>query len=431
MERIILHIDFDSFFASVEQQYRPELRNKPIGVTATNGRNCIIAASREAKRLGIKSPSRVFEAQQLCPSLQVVPANFTNYFAISKKFLNICKDYTPYVELFSMDEVFMDISKTVHLFKNVDWIVKTIQQRIALEIGEYITVSVGISYNKALAKMASGLEKPNGLVYINRDNLETIYKKSPLTAVCGIGDRTALRLRKLGIYTLFQLRNIPFYVLLGEFGKVGAQFLKNIGLGIDTREVVPYTQAPSVKSVGRNYCLPKNEYDQRIVLQNMYELSEEVAIKLRRLNKKARTVGIGLQGSFSVYSHKTQEHATDSGKDIFETCISILRASPDLIGASREAFLNSSRLLSNNSIYVRQISIWTGNLIDKEAIPIPLFKEDRRKERLVRAIDTINTRFGHHTIRNGFLLYADKLTTVPNGWMGDRYERTQLAETSL
>ena len=109
-ERVILHIDFDSYFASCEQQFNPSLRGKPVGVVATNGRTCIIAASREAKKMGVKSPSRTWEVKNICPQLITVPAQFDCYWEITQKFLSICKDYTPYVELFSLDEVFMDIT---------------------------------------------------------------------------------------------------------------------------------------------------------------------------------------------------------------------------------------------------------------------------------------------------------------------------------
>ncbi len=154
MDKIILHIDFDSFFASVEQQFNPLLRNKPLGVTATNGRTCIIASSREAKRLGIKTGTRSYEAFKICPKLSLVPANFVKYFEISKKFLKICQNFSPEVELFSIDEVFMDITLTNHLFGGPCKMIEKIKKEIKEKIGEYITVSVGISYNKLLAKLA-------------------------------------------------------------------------------------------------------------------------------------------------------------------------------------------------------------------------------------------------------------------------------------
>src|SRR3989338_1715729 len=174
MEKIILHIDFDSFFASCEQQDNPDLRNKPLGVTATNGRTCIIASSREAKRLGIKTGTRTYEALEICPDLKLVAANFIKYFEVSKKFLKICRNFSPSVELFSIDEVFMDVTLTNHLFNGVYNMIKLIKQEIKEKIGEYITVSIGISHNRLLAKLASGLNKPDGIFEITKNNLEQV-----------------------------------------------------------------------------------------------------------------------------------------------------------------------------------------------------------------------------------------------------------------
>ena len=427
--RAILHIDFDSFFASVEQQYNPLLRGKPLGVTAANGRTCIIASSREAKRLGIKTGSRTYEAIRVCPGLSLVKADFVKYFEVSKKFLNICKDYSPYVEMFSIDELFMDITSTEHLFEGSYGIISKIKKRIKEEIGEYITVSVGISYNKLLAKLASGLNKPDGVFEIRKSDVYDVYQKAKLTDVCGIGERIKLRLNKIGVYTLLQLRETPLSYLVFEFGKVEGQFLKNIGLGIDSSPVIPYTEAPEVKSVGRNYCLPKNEYDKRVVLQNLFELCEEVGIKLRRLNKKARTVGASLRGNINIGGRQTYSSYIDSGVEIFRACLVILRASPD-IHRDESRSNNETMQQLNNKEYIRQISVWVSNLENKENIQQSLF-DSARKNSLQKTIDAINERFGDHTIRNGFLLYADKLTTVPNGYMADKYERTRLANTSL
>lgn len=406
VQKIILHIDFDSFFASCEQQFDPRLRGKPIGVTATNGRNCIIAASREAKKMGVKSPSRTFEAEQICPGIQFVPAHFTAYWEISKHFLSICSDFSPYIELFSLDEVFMDVSLTAPLFGGVYSLINAIKIRIRDEIGELITVSAGISHNKLLAKLASGMRKPNGVVEITKENLETVYKRAKLTDICGIGNRIAIRLNKIGIYSLLQLREIPVSYLITEFGNVEGQFLKSIGMGIDDSPVISYTQAPEVKSVGRNYCLPKNEYDQRVVLQNVYELSEEIGIKLRRLNKKARTIGLSLRGERSEGGRKTGEYI-DAGQDIFHVCKYFYdQWNPDM---------------------VRMISVWAGNLEDSKNLPRSLFERSVKNENVVAAIDRVNEKYGDHTIRRGYVWDSDKLTTVPNGWMADRFERIKLA----
>lgn len=407
MQRIILHIDFDSFFASVEQQYNPKLRGKPIGITATNGRTCIIAASREAKKYGVRSPSVTYEAKKICPDIQFVSADFVKYWEISQKFIAIAKDYSPYVEVFSIDEVFIDVTKTAHLFKNVDTLIQQIKTRIQKEIGEYITVSIGVSYNKMLAKLASGLNKPNGICKITKENLDNIYAKAKLTDICGIGERIRFRLNKIGIYFLLQLRNVSLQILINEFGVAQAAFLKRVGLAIDNSPIVSYTQTPEVKSVGRNYCLPKNEYNKRIILQNIYELCEEVAIKLRRLNKKVRTVGLGISGSGFFHQQQTSHIFINTGSEIFSMCLLLFK--------------------SKQWDYVRMISVWVANLEDEKNVMKSLFDVDNKREKLVAAIDSINDKFGDHTIRNGFLLYTDKLTTVPNGFLADKYERTKLA----
>ena len=410
--RQILHIDFDSFFASVEQELNSTLRAKPLGVTATNGRTCIIASSREAKKFGIKTGDRTWESLPKCPNLILIPADFNKYFEVSKKFLNIAKDFSPLVELFSIDEVFIDVTDTVHLFGNVQSLVREIKTRIRNEIGEYITVSIGISHNKLLAKLASGANKPNGIFEINKDNFEEVYRKVKLTDLCGIGERIKSRLNKMGIYTILDVRETAENLLIDEFGKVETIFLKNLSQGLDESAVVPYTEAPEAKSIGRNYCLPKNEYSKRVVLQNIYELCEEIAIRLRGLGKKGRTVALFLGGSSDVGRRKSIPEYIDSGSEIFLVCQSILS--------------EDNSFFKTRDFYTRQISISVCSLEDSENLTPSLF--DRPKsEKVIRTIDKINQKFGDHTIRNGFLLYADKLTTMPNGYMADTFERTKLA----
>ena len=413
--REVLHIDFDSFFASVEQQYDPSLRNKPIGVTASNGRNCIIATSREAKKFGVKTGTTRKDAYMLCPRIQLLSADFTKYWEVSKKFISICKDFSPFVEVFSIDELFMDITPSSHLFGGPYGVIEKIRKRIDAEIGQYITVSVGLSYNKLLAKLASGLDKPNGLVKIDETNLTDVYQRAKLTDICGIGDRIAKRLRKIGVYTLLNLGKIELSVLMKEFGPAEAEFLHNVGQGFDSSPVIPYTITPDVKSVGRNYCLPQNEYNKRLVLQNIYELCEEVGIKLRRLDKNARRIGIFLRGNINMRSEHTFGTYLSAGYELFDACL----------------FLIGKDFMYHSYDYVRQIGVWASRLEDVRRTSHTLFENGKRKNKLTLAVDKLNERFGHHTIRNGFLLYADKLTTVPNGYLADRFERRKLARESF
>jgi DNA polymerase-4 len=418
MEKVILHIDFDSYFASCEQQFDPLLRGKPIGVTAQNGRTCIIAASREAKRMGVKSPSRTYEALRIVPSMIFVPAHFEKYWEITQKFLNICKDFSPFVELFSLDEVFMDITSTQELFGGKQQIINKIRNRIKNEIGEYITVSVGIAHNKLLAKLASGINKPNGSLEITAENIWQTYAKVKLTDFCGIGRRIEKRLNRLRIYTPLELHNTSLDLLVGEFKDVKGHFLKNLADGQDDSAVVPYYFPSETKSVGRSYCLPENTYDQRLILQNIYELCEEISLKLRRLGKKGRTVFLYLGGARSAHGRKTIVDYIDSTAEIFKLCQSLYNT------------WDWNRAKDREQKMVRQISISVGNLEDEKNLTLSLFGNEDKKTKVSKTVDKINEKFGDHTVRNGFLLYGPNLKTVPNGFMADKWERSKLVDSS-
>ncbi len=403
--RSILHVDFDSFFASCEQHFNPNLRGKPIGVTAENGRNCVIAASREAKKQGLGSPNTTWEAKRICPEIQFVKADFERYLEITKKLLQIASRYSPIVELFSLDEVFIDLTPVRNLHPFTLSVVKNFKEKLKEEIGPTITVSMGASYNKLLAKLATSLNKPDGFAMIDKSNKDKILSQIELTDIMGIGERYKRRLNLLEIFNFRDLQNYPMYLLKAEFGNIASQHLRAISMGIDDSPVVSYTQDLETKSVGRNYCIAQNTYDKEEVLKIIYELCEEIAIKLRRLKMKGRTIGLFLHGNESEGQRKTIPRYTNQGGDIFEIC---------------------SRFFTKwNLSYVRQVSVWVSNLIDEQYDTMPLF-ESPKKQAISRVIDAINERFGHHTIRNGYLVNALKLHTKPNGYLADKWHRNEI-----
>lgn len=408
--RSILHVDFDSFFASCEQHFNPNLRGKPIGITAENGRNCVIAASRESKRRGVKSPNTTWEAKRTCPEIQFVKADFERYLEITKKLLSIATSYSPIVELFSLDEVFIDLTPVRNLHPSTLSVVENFKEKLKEEIGPTITVSIGASYNKLLAKLATGLNKPDGFAAIDSSNKDRILSEIELTDIMGIGERYKRRLNILGIFNFRGLREYPMHLLKSEFGNVASQHLKAISMGIDDSPVVSYTEKTETKSVSRNYCLPHNEYDKEKVRKTIYELCEEVAIKLRRLKMKGRTIGLYLHGNEQMGARKTISKYTSSGKEIFEIC---------------SYFFKKWKLS-----YVRQVSIYVLNLIDEQYITPSLF-ENPKNEAIARLVDQINDRFGHHTVRRGYLVYAPKLPTRPNGYLADRWQRKKIGELEV
>ncbi|MCL6096659.1 MAG: DNA polymerase IV [Patescibacteria group bacterium] len=410
MNKTVLHLDFDSFFASCEQHFNPNLRNKPIGVTAEHGRTCIIAASKEAKKFGIKTGTRSWEAKRILPNITFVPADFERYYEITKKFLSICKDYSPIVELFSIDELFIDLTPTIHLYSSIEHVVKDIKKRVRNEIGATITLSAGVSYNKLLAKLASGKNKPDGFFIIERSNLPEIYKNTKLTDICGIGERIGKRLNALSIYSFVDLQKASQSVLKKEFGPAWAFQLKKFAFLEDDLQVLPYNSNQVIKSVGRNYCLPKNEYNQTKILQTIYELCSEIGLKLRKLNKKGRTIGLSLAGERNASSEKTIGRFINQDKDIFEVC----------------------KFLYNSwewNCFARQVSVWVTNLTDANTINYSIF-DNPKKESVIKTVDQINEKFGDRIIRNGFLIYVDKLKTKPNGYLADGALRTLVCNIS-
>jgi DNA polymerase IV len=406
VDRVILHVDFDSFFASCEQHFNPNLRNRPIGVTAENGRTCIIAASKEAKKFGIKTGTRTWEADSLCPSIVYVKGDFDRYLDITKKFVEIAALYSPLVEVFSLDEVFIDMTSTMHLFEDdIHLLVTKFKKQLADEISPVTTVSVGASYNKLLAKLASGLNKPDGFMIIDKSNLDSVYKNTELTDICGIGERLRRRLNILGVYTLIQLRGFPPRLLKKEFGNVCSQNLLSYAFATDNSPVSSFLEETEAKSVGRNYCLPKNEYDPQKILQTLSELSEEVARRLRIIQKKGRTISFYLSGEKSMGGRKTIYSYADTGREIFSVIKLFLKE-----WKWWEQGPEQSRSM------VRQIHISVSNLIDKKYSNIGLFEDPI----IQKTVDKLNEKFGTHTIRRGYTLNSPKLRTKPNGFFGDK-----------
>ena len=430
--RSILHVDFDSFFASCEQHFNPNLRGKPIGITAENGRNCVIAASREAKKRGVKSPNTTWAAARICPEIVFIKADFERYLEITKKLLQIANRYSPVIELFSLDEVFVDLTCVRNLYPSTLFVVEDFKRQLRNEIGLIITVSMGASYNKLLAKLATGLNKPDGFAIIDKSNKEKILAQIELTDIMGIGERYKRRLNLLGVFSFRDLQNYPMHLLKAEFGNVASQRLKALSFGIDDSPVVSYTEetetrqgrgSPSAaKSVGRNYCLPHNEYDKEKILKTIYELCEEIAIKLRRLKMKGRTVGLYLHGNEQMGARKTISRYTSSGREIFEICSCFFKK---WSASDRPRFAARRASRDGNLDYVRQVSVYVSNLKDEQYTTPSLF-ENPKNETIARLVDQINDRFGHHAIRNGYLVDAPKLHTKPNGYLADRWQRKEI-----
>ena len=307
MKRIIFHIDMNSYFATCEQQANPHLRGKPVAVGgdprafysggSSRSSMMIVAASKEAKVLGVKSVMPSWEALRICPELIFVSGDHAKYKCITEEFLKIFESYSSLLEIFSIDEAFLDVTDVMDRFGGVKEIAKGIKKRLREEVGDWMTCSVGIAENKLLAKLASGLQKPDGLVMIDDKNKDEILNKIELTDFCGIGRRIETRLNNMGICTVKQLRKCCYQDLIKEFKSYGHK-LYLMARGEDNSKVVPYWYLKDEKSMGHNFTLPKDIWKLEEIKAVILQLSERVGRRLRRGGFGGRCVSLVLRYSF-------------------------------------------------------------------------------------------------------------------------------------
>ena len=402
--RVILHVDLNSFFATAEQQANPYLRGKPVGIVKANGRTCIIAASVEAKKLGITTGARTFDAKKICPSIILVPADFDKYADITYRFINICKSYSPTVEVFSLDECFIDVGETEKFWGNVFNIAFEIKDRLRCEIGDYMTCSIGVSHNRLLAKLASNQIKPDGLFWITEDNAISILDKSDLMDICGLGWGLNRHLRILGIDSFPKLRSKSSAFLHKHFGPYWSVHLYNVCRGIDSSPVNSFLSLEDAKSVGRTYTTHRNLYKRDEIYRLMRNLCEEAAAKARVMGLSGRYVGICLRGGEdSWYGHRTLKNYIDDGKRFFDLCAEI----------SKNWEIPS----------IRFCGVTLGMLTKADYLTTPLLPSDRKRQDLTESVDKINGRFGDYTVYPGQLLGTSIIRPEVNGYFGDKFYR--------
>ncbi len=408
MSRCIVHLDMDSYFASVEQQAQPSLRGKPIGVTGKpTERSIVTAFSREAKRYPVTTAMPVWEAKRHCPELLLVSGHPERYVETSKRFLEILKEYTVMIEVYSIDEVFMDVSQEASRRGGPVAMARDIQRRFRDALGPCITATLGIaSAGKAFAKLIGKRNKPDGIGLLRDDEIPQLLRTTRAGEVCGIGPRIERRLDQLGLVTLADLGAAPEDLLRREFGVYGL-FLHQLGLGRDSTPVIPYTEIPPPKSVGHSKTLPPEMRDVSLALLVLRELADKVAARLRRLGYVSRTIHCGFRTGVlgpSYAKQATLALPSDDGETIYRACRSILDAIP--VHPSEMAL----------------VSVSATQLLERDALPDLLFEEDRRRDRLNGAVDGIRHRYGDAAIRLGTSLLLKPLPQHVGGFIRETWE---------
>ncbi|AHM58323.1 DNA polymerase IV [Flammeovirgaceae bacterium 311] len=282
--RKIIHIDMDAFFASVEQRDNPQLRGKPVAVGGSRERGVVAAASYEARKFGVRSAMPSAHAYRLCPHIIFVKPRFDAYKAVSRQIRKIFLDYTPLVEPLSLDEAYLDVTHPLIGPPSATLIAREIKHRIKEETA--LTASAGISYNKFLAKVASDVQKPDGLTLVKPEEALAFLSSLPVEKFHGIGRVTAEKMHSLGIRTGADLREWPETKLIKLFGKSGRYYAQLVQ-GVDERPVTPDRQR---KSVGAENTFSQNLLRLEVMQAELEEIAGEVAERLQRLNQQGRTV---------------------------------------------------------------------------------------------------------------------------------------------
>ncbi len=381
--RDILHVDMDAFFAAIEVLDQPALAGKPIIVGGTPEQRGVVAtASYEARRYGIHSAMSSWKARQLCPHAIFLPPRRRRYVECSRQVFAIFGDYTPLVEQVSIDEAFLDVTGNRRLFGAPETIAREIKRRIRQEVG--LTASVGIAPNKFLAKLASDMEKPDGLVVVAPERIDAFLLGLPVGKLWGVGEKTRRRLSELGIRTVADLRNYPVELLEQHFGTQGLA-MRELAFGRDDRPVVAASEA---KSIGSETTFARDIAEPARLRAILDELAEKVARRLRREGLRARTVH--LKARYADFTTVTRS-------ETIETATARSGAIRDL---ARRLF---DQRLGRPSLPMRLLGVSVSNLEPAGAGQIDLFPDPREQkdEALDHLLDRIGEKYEKTAIQRG------------------------------
>lgn len=388
-QRIIAHIDMNSYFASVEQQARPYLRGKPVGVTGSNKkRTLIVAASIEAKKYAVKTGTQIYEAKKLCPSIILVAADCKKYEAVTAKFLKIFIAKTPLVEIFSIDEAFLDLTGQAKNFSQARTVALQIKAEIKREIGPFVRCSVGIAPNKFMAKLASEAKKPDGLTVVKPGEEIKFIDQFELEDACGIGPKVASRLHLMHINSFQDLRRLPQVQLTTAFHSYGLK-LYDMARGQDTNHIRPYYIPREPKSISRSKTTDTNITDINIIKKFLLVFCETIGRDLRSKNLTAGAIAILLRHhDFThTHAHHPMRTKTNETRILYQNCLELLES-------------------CNFAKPVRKITVITGG-IKRDVGQLTLLPDLSKSLVLDRVCDQINRRLGKMTVSRAALINFD------------------------
>jgi DNA polymerase-4 len=373
----ILHVDLDAFFAAVEQRDRPELRGRPVvvGGGGPGDRGVVSAASYEARRFGVHSAMPLRTAAALCPEAVFLPVDGHKYAAISRQVMAILRRYTPLVEQVSIDEAFLDVAGSEALFGPPQAIARSIRDAIRAETG--LTASVGVGSTKLVAKIASDLRKPDGLVEVPVGQEAAFLAPLPIGRLWGVGERTRAALLDFGVRTIGDLAAVPTDALRRRFGEHGAQLAER-ARGLDAS---PVEGGQEAKSVSHEHTFDVDTSDREQIELTLLALSEDVAGRLRAGGVRAGTIAVKVRDSdFVTHTRqRTLAEPVDLADPIWRTSVELAR--PLVRG-----------------IRVRLLGVAARGLTEPSQLALFDVDDEGRRRRAVEAVDSIRQRFGERAV---------------------------------
>ena len=414
MARHILHVDQNCFYASVEMQRHPELRDKPLAVCGSQEERhgIVLTANYLAKPYGVKTGMAIWQARQKCPNLVILPPDMDEYIRFSRMARDIYEDYTDQIEPFGLDESWLDVTGSVGLFGDPMSIAREISGRIKFELG--ITASIGVSDNKITAKLGSDYKKPDAITRIEADNYKEIAYPLPVEDLLYVGPATSRKLRAIGIRTIGRLAECPVDVLVRRLGKMGA-VLHTFANGRDVSPVQKSDHVPNIKSVGNSATTPRDLETEADVKLMLYLLAESVCARMRELVSRCTVVEIYVRDTQlnSIVRQRKLQAPSCSSQELAETGLDIFRRN------------------YRWDRPVRSIGLRGAGLVEAQGtVQLSLYTEDQKRdkwERIDTAVDHLRQRYGYMSVRRalmdsdpllGHINVKDGHTVHPVGYFG-------------
>lgn len=348
-ERIILHCDLDNFFASVECVFAPELKNVPMAVCGSESdrHGIVLAKNQLAKKVGVKTAQTVWQAKKLCPELVCVPPHMNKYREFSRRAREIYLRYTDLVEPFSIDECWLDVTGSTMIFGSGEEIARKISADMKNELG--ITVSVGVSFCKSLAKLSSDINKPDGIFVAERSEYKKKLYHRDVTELMGVGGSSRDKLHSVGIFTIGDLAAAPRELVRQLLGKSG-DYLYDVVNGLDCERVRRYGDKPAPKSIGRSVTLPDDTTDLARVRSIFAELADDISSKLRREGMIAAAVQVQIKdNTFKTAQYqKRMEYPTRIPSELLRTAMELVASNNALKVPARLVGFTACELLDEN-----------------------------------------------------------------------------------